>query len=228
MTRAAGRHRGGNGARPAEVPEVDPNSPEGQGLGMSERMQGYPSPIPGGAVHVVNSATVRHPVPTPDSPPEVKPINAHGVPPGTSTSRDRADMQRGPNTHHHSRPPQPEPPPQPRPEPVPVFVVEGGEQSKAYRSAAPRHLTLQASTGDAVRLCGRNPLRTRIGILNESTSSDIRFAHRISDLTGGGGALLPWPGNSYLWLHTQDELYAISKDSGTPVISIIEEYEQPW
>lgn len=227
MTRAAGRHRGHSGG-PPRTPEVDPNSEQGQGLGMSDRMQGYPSPIPGGQNHVVNAETMRTAVPTPDSRPEVKPINAHGVPPGTSTSRDRAEMMRGPNTTHHRGEARPEPPGPPRPEPVPVFIVEGGEDSKAYRSAAPRHITLQASTGDAVRICGRNALRTRVGVLNESTSSDIRFAHRISDLTGGGGALLPWPGNSYLWLHTQDDLFAISKDSGTPVISIIEEYEQPW
>jgi hypothetical protein len=79
-----------------------------------------------------------------------------------------------------------------------------------------------------VRLCGRDPNRVDIRLLNESTSSDIRFATRPADLATGGGALLPWPSNSYLHLATQDELYAISADTGSPKISVIQTFEQPW
>jgi hypothetical protein len=223
MTRAAGKAR----QQPRAV-TVDPDSGEGREIGMSDRMQGAPSPIPGGAVHVVNAESMRQHTPAPDAPPEIKPINAHGVPPGSATTRERADLQRGTNGHSPPRP-HVQPSGNPPPPPVPVYVVEMGDNGGMYRSSAPRSFLLPAASGaaagDPVRLCGREATRRRILLLNESTSSDIRFAQRPSDLNGGGGALLPWPGNSYLTLHTQDELWAVSADTGTPKISIIQEFD---
>lgn len=217
--RAKGKHTPRQG-------DIQPNTPAGDGIGASDRMQGTPSPIPGGSVHITNAPTMRQRVAIPESPAEVKDLNAHGVTPGTHTARDRADAMRGPNT-----PNQPHVPtyhaPAADPVPVPVRLVQD-RTSAVVRFAAPHSVTLQASTGDAVRLCGQDPNRVDILILNESTSSDIRFATRMNELTAGNGALLPWPGNSYLRLGTQDELWAISADSGTPRISIIQEFEQPW
>ena len=220
----SGRARGKHNTR---LPEILPDSGEGREIGMSERTQGIPSPIPGGRSHIINPETMREKIPVPDSPPEIKDINAHGVEPDTHTSRERADMERGPNSFHG-----------PRVEvvedtghktlPVPVYIVEQAGGPAVFRSASPRHFSVQASTGEAVRLCGRDPKRVRVGLLNESTTSDIRFAQNPADLVNGGGALLPWPSNSYVWLETQDELYAISKDSGTPTISVIQEFDQPW
>jgi hypothetical protein len=203
---------------------IDPDSGEGREIGMSDRMQGYPSPIPGGADHVVNAETMRQQVPVPDSEPEITDLNAHGVPPGSATSRERAETMRGPNTH---KPPRPEYRPEgaPMPPPVPVMIVQSGDAGGTYRSSAPHSFALNASTGDPVRLCGRDQTRSHVYLLNESTSSDIRFAMNISDLANGGGALLPWPSNSYLRLSTQDELWGISKDSGTPRISVIQEFD---
>ena len=218
--RARGKHR------PRGVDDVDPNSDEGRGLGMSDRMAGGPSPIPGGKVHIVNADAMRQRTPVPDSRPEITDLNAHGVPPQAHTARERADLERGPND---VRPLVPEYEGLQRgPEPGSVYVVENASGPRVLRSSAPRRIQLQASTGDPARLCGRDSSRSRVLLLNESTSSDIRFAHKIADLTAGGGALLPWPSNSYLALTTQDELYAISADSGTPAISIIQEYEQTW
>jgi hypothetical protein len=190
---------------------------------MSDRMQGYPSPIPGGLDHVANAQTVRQRTPVPDSSPEIKDLNAHGVPPGTHTSRERSELERGPNLSHGPAPHLQEPGP-PTPVPVPVYVVANQDATNSWRSAAPHHFQLPASTGDAVRLCGRDPRRTNVYLLNESSSSNIRFAKTIQDLNNGGGALLPWPLNSYLKLETQDELYALSADSGTPIISVIQEF----
>lgn len=205
---------------------IQPNTPAGDGIGASDRMQGTPSPIPGGKVHITNAPAMRQRVEIPDSRPEIKDLNAHGVTPGTHTARDRADAMRGPNTPdqphipaYHASPVEPVP--------VPVRVVQD-RTSTVVRFAAPHSFTLQASTGEPVRLCGQDPNRVDILILNESTSSDIRFATRQAELTAGGGALLPWPGNSYLRLGTQDELWAISADAGTPRVSIIQEFEQPW
>jgi hypothetical protein len=218
--RARGKHR------PRGVDGVDPNSDEGRGLGMSDRMAGGPSPIPGGRVHIVNAGSVRQEVPVPDSRPEITDQNAHGVPPEAHTARERADAERGPNDF---RPLVPEYAEVVRgPEPVPVYVVQNESGPRALRSAAPRHITMQANTGDAARLCGQDFSRARVLLLNESTTSDVRFAQRIADLNGGGGALLPKSTTSYLSLTTQDELYAISADSGTPQVSVIQEFEVTW
>jgi hypothetical protein len=205
---------------------VDPDSPEGHGIGASDRMQGYPSPIPGGRVHITNAESMRQQTPVPPSPPEVKDLNAHGVAPGTHSARERADGMRGPNDF---RPLVPRYAKTERgPEPVPVYMVENISGPRILRTSAPHRITLQASTGEPVRLCGRDQTRTRIMVLNESTASNARIAQRGSDLVGGGGALLPWPANTYLSMVSQDELWAISADSGTPVVSIIQEFEQPW
>lgn len=219
----SGRARGKHTQR--EV-VITPDSPEGRGLGMSDRRQGTPSPIPGGKVHIVNPETERERPAIKDSRPEIKDLNAHGVPPTSHTAAERAEAMRG--NPNDQKAPVPRYAEQVKaPVPVPVYIVER-ERPTVIRTSAPHHITLQASTGEPVRLCGQDLNRTAIFILNESTSSNARFAQRGSDLVNGGGALLPWPGNSYLKMETQDELWAISADSGTPTISIIQEFEQPW
>lgn len=232
MGRAEGRHgapRQGT-PPPQDVPGDDPRiSAEDRQIGASSRMQGYPSPIPGGKVHITNAPSVRTTPPIPDARPEYHDANAHGVDPGSATTRDRAEVMRGPNTVHKDAPKPPKSGHVPdRPVPVPVYIVEEGSTEETFRTNAPRHITLNASTGEPLQLVGRDRNRSRVLLLNESASSDIRFAQAPSDLTGGGGALLPWPSNSYLTLYTQDTLYAISADSGTPKISVISEHDQQW
>jgi hypothetical protein len=191
---------------------------------MSKRTQGIPSPIPGGREHIANAPSVRQQIPIPDARPEITDLNAHGVPHGTATTRERAELERGPNTVHQRAFSAPTPLVD-RPSPIPVYMVQDA-RPEVLRTAAPHNFKLQASTGEPVRLCGRDLTRSAVWILNESTSSDIRFGQRPADLGNGGGALLPWPSNSYLKLETQDELYGISKDSGTPVISVIQVFER--
>lgn len=220
---STGRARGKHTPRP---PTVDPDSDAGRGLGMSDRRQGEPSPIPGGRVHIENAAAVRQQTPVPDSRPEIKDLNAHGVPPASHTARERAEAMRGPNSFKPLVPSYAAV--ERRPEPVPVYIVAQDSGPEIVRDAAPHRITLQASTGETVRLCGRDGKRSRIMLLNESATSAIRFAAAISDLSGGGGALLPTSMSSYLTLSTQGELYAISADSGTPAVSIIQEFDQPW
>lgn len=218
MSRARGKH---TERIPPQV--TSDEDPEARDVGASTRTQGIPSPIPGGRPHLLNAQAMRHQVPVPDAKGEYRGVNAHGVLPGTHTTRERAEFMRGPNdlqplTPHYR-------PPEPREPVVPVRIVE--QASSKIRSAAPHHITLQASTGEPVRLCGVDPNRVMVLLLNESQSSDARFAQLDRDLTGGGGALLPWPMNSYLKIPTQDELWAISADSGTPTISIIQVFDRP-
>lgn len=224
MGRGSGRH---TPQRPPVVVEIDPDSPEGRQLGMSKRTQGVPSPIPGGRNHISNAPVIRQEVPIEEPGPEITDLNAHGVPHGTATTRERAEVERGPNTVH-TNPPEHRPKVE-RPEPIPVRVVEDGN-GNTYRSAAPHHVTAPAAGSDPILLCGRDAARVRVLLLNEnaSGSSHIRFAQRPSDLNAGGGSLLKAGANSYLALQTQDQLYGVSNDGTAATISIIQEFDQAW
>lgn len=214
MSRAHGKHS----RRTPEAVAVDPQSPEGRQLGMSPRTQGVPSPIPGGRPHISNAPTVRQQVPVPDAPPEVRDLNAHGVPPGSATTRERAEIERGPNTVHRDQPRHH--PAKSVPAPVPVYVVQD-DRNQVIRSAYPHHF-LAPATGEPVRLCGRDPGRTAVLLLNEDSSNGVRFAQRQSDLNAGGGALLPSAMSSYLRIDTQDELYGISATGTAATLSVIQ------
>lgn len=220
MSRANGRKQ-----RQPTQDDVKPNTPEGRQFGISDRVQGHPSPIPGGQKHVANAPAVRHTVPVPPSEPETHMGNTHGVAPGSHTNADRADAMRGPNTVHSTMPkPRPHQVHE-RPQPIPVFVVENAHDD-VLRSAAPRNLTVPANTAEPVRLCGRDSSRYEVMLLNESTTTDIRIAQRMSDLNAGGGALIPWPANSYTKIRTQDELYALSASGTAATVSVIQVFER--
>jgi hypothetical protein len=220
MSRAKGR----NPQRQPSAEDIKPGTPEGKQLGLSDRVQGHPSPIPGGRPHIGNAPAIRHTVPIGPSEPEVSKGNAHGVIPGSHTNAERAEHERGPNTVHPPRP-RPPAPAHERPTPIPVFVVEDAHND-VLRSAAPRKITVPGNAAEAVRLCGIDPSRSEVMLLNESTSTDVRFAQRISDLNGGGGALLPWPANSYQKIKTQDELYALSATGTAATVSVIQVFER--
>jgi hypothetical protein len=219
MSRAAGRK--------SNVPRTPvPGSPEGDEIGLSERQDPSGSPIPGLTGNTRNYETVRQAPATPDeSFDEYRGMMAHGVPNASQVTEERALMERDGTLAKQHQPPSPpqHAAPKARPVPVPVYIVEEGAGASSYLSASPRHIQVPASTGDPVRICGRSAKRNRIGLLNEDTAHNIRFALRPGDLNLGGGALLPYPTNSYTWLDTQDELYALSADTGTPLLSIIEE-----
>lgn len=220
MSRGKGRHAA---PRQPRIEDIDPDSPEGHQLGMSRRTQGIPSPIPGGREHLRNAPAVRETVPTPAPEPEINALNAHGVPPGSHTNAERADAERGPNSVHAPKPQHH--PSVDRPQPIPVVVVQD-HHNEVLRSAAPHSITVPGNTSDPVRLCGRDRTRTMILLLNESTSQDIRFGQRPSDVINGGGALLPWPGNSYLKIETQDELWALSPTGTAATVSIVQVFER--
>ncbi|SRR5258708_2270965 len=214
-------------ARGKHIPRgtAEPNTPAGDGVGASDRRQAGSSPIPGGAVHLENTPTIRQRTPVPDSPPEIKDLNAHGMTPGTHTARERAEFMRGPNDVKPIIPKFDAPAVEPVP--VPVRIVEA-RRPTVLRTSSHRTMTLQGSAGEPVRVCGQDHDRVHILLLNESAASNIRFAQRASDLVAGKGSLLPWPSNSYLKLCTQDELWAISADAGLPALSVIQEFERLW
>jgi hypothetical protein len=190
---------------------------------LQSREFGVPqADLPGGKGHTVNAAT-------PHTRPAVKPERPadyhkyHGVP---SDNEGYSPPEPGIGTM-----------PRPWPEPkisdaVPVYIVEG-VQARVIRSASPRHIICPASTAaEPALVCGQDQRRVRIGLLNESTNTDVRIGMAPGELVAGpggalGGALVPWPCNSYLWFETQDSLYAQgATGSGTPLLSVIEVFEQ--
>jgi hypothetical protein len=179
--------------------------------------------IPGGIRHVDANpdavATVARPA-VAEPLEEFRGMMAHGVAPGTGEhyQREMAEHARHPYQPGYEKLP-------PDITPVPVYIVEEAGGGASFRSASPRHITCPASgAAEPARVCSVNPRRTAIMLLNEDTSNDIRFG-KLSQVSTGGGALLPWPSNSYLTINTQDELFAISAGSGTPLLSIIEVFE---
>jgi hypothetical protein len=228
MGRASGRKT--NFQRAPQPGEEPPDDAQGKDIGESARQDPAGSPIPGLTGNITNYETVHRAVPVPDPLDEYRGMMAHGVPNASETTEERALMERdGTLAKPHNPPTPPElARPVSRPTPVPVYLVEEGSGAAAFLSSSPRNITVPKNVGaDPVRLCGRNPKRNRIGLLNEDTATNVRFAQRPSDLVNGGGALLNWPNNSYTWLETQDELFAWTVSATLSVtVSIIEEFEQ--
>jgi hypothetical protein len=181
---------------------------------------GEPRDIPGGLNHLANPPVKHQTVPVPEPEwPYRQSMLAHGVPPDEHGRHDR-----DPRLSGGQRGQAPAAKLAPRVSPVPVYIVESEGGPSSIRRAFPRSVTCPASTSaEPIRVCGRNPDRVKISLLNEDTATDIRFATNLTALSAGTGALLPWPANTYLTLETQDEIYAIgATGSGTPRLSIVE------
>jgi hypothetical protein len=220
MSRAEGRRRG---TAPMRQPEVAPGSDEGRDIGLSDRMLGGPSPIPGGEEHLLNHQTMRQTAPAPVPRPEYRGTMAHGVPPGTHSAHERADAMRGPNSAHDPRPPLVYARPVAQVPPVPVIVVEDGRDVRSLRTSSHRRYQVPAAGTEPIRLCGRNTARKSVMLLNEDSAHNARFSQTIADLVAANsGSLLVAGAKGYLELDTQDELYAVADDTNTPYVCVIE------
>lgn len=194
------------------------DEPVGRALGLDSRN------IPGGQAggHLVNAPTV----PTrPEVPPEADlfapdSLLLHGV--------------YDPDTEPGFRTPPPDVSRAPRPDPepkiedaVPVYIVPRPKRRTA--GASPRRVAIPAAGNMPVRLFSENEERVGVSLLNESATI-IRIGETETDAanySGGpsGGAALPASMTSYLWIGTQDSLYAVA-DSGASelYLSVIEEF----
>lgn len=228
MTRASGRKHGRTGTVVEGVNhdsyDPGPNSGEGMAIGESELTDPAGSPIPGGQNHIVNFETKAHPVPAPAPPPAYDGMMAHGVPAEPRSEAMQIAAERG--VGRKAPPPVVEQPPS-RPPAVPVYLVEGEGGKKVIRTASPQNITVPNNASDPKLIAGTNPRRNRIGFLNEDATTAVRVGRNQAAVNNGGGALLPKGQTSYLFLETQDELYAVTVSSTlSVVISVIEEYEQ--
>lgn len=210
--------------------DVQPGTPEGDDIGLSDRELGTPSPIPGGETHLINHQTMRQLVPITEPPPEYRGVMAHGVPAEMHSAHERADAMRGPNSAHDPRPvaPGPRGPHVHQVPPVPVTIVEEGHDVRPLRSSSHRRYILPPAGTEPVRLVGRNSDRVELLLLNEDADHNIRFAAGIADLNQpNSGTVLPCTTSAYLEIKTQDELFAVSDDDSEPAISIIEIFNRP-
>jgi hypothetical protein len=210
---------------------IEPGSPEGDDLGLSDRMVYDTSPIPGGRTHLTNAPTERQQVPIPVPDLEYGGMMAHGVTPDRHTTTERAEAERGPNDHEPIQPrflPAPDVAPA-----VPVFIVERAGGPRKLRTLASAVFTVPQNTGfDPIRIAGRDYTRKTVSLLVETAAGaagaapiGIRIAHELGDLSIGQGALVRAGGTSYLELDCQDELFALSADGSACTLSVLYQYE---
>lgn len=223
MGRASGKHT---------PREVKPGTPEGDYIGMSDRMSQDQdkSPIPGGNHHITNQPSVRQRVPVADARKEYRGFMEHGVPSDSITTHERADRERGgPNEVHPVAPhfvPVPEKVP-----PVPVYIVERSSGSKPLTTLAGDKFTVPASTSDPIRIAGRDLTRSQIAFLIETAAGSagaaptgVRVDHEVGNLTVGRGFLIPAGTTGYQRFDCQDELFAVSNDGSACTMSVVYMY----
>lgn len=230
MSRAAGKNGPRRGIIETVIEDVLGGGGEEQTPG--ERRQegiGDPREIPGGLNHLANPPVHRQGVPVPAREyPFSNAILAHGVEPeGHMSERDPrlSGGQRGAPVY--------EAPEKPEQSPVPVMIVEKAWRDRPQASCDTHRVTAPAAGSEPVMLCGANPARSLVQLLNEDTSHQVRFG-QLSDLTYDaqnsvitGGARLPAGASSYTVFRSQDELYVVSETSSTAAVSIILESEMP-
>jgi hypothetical protein len=188
---------------------------------------GEPREIPGGLKHLGNPPVVHGPVPVPASEyPFSNAILAHGV---------------EPEGHMHERDPrltggqsgrvEYDEPAKVLQTPVLVEVVEKPWRHRPQAVCDTRRVTAPAAGSEPAMICGANPARSLVQLLNEDTSHQVRFG-QLRDLLYDaentvitGGARLPAGASSYTVFRSQDELYVTSETSSTAVISVILESE---
>lgn len=233
MSRADGRHK-----KPRVA--VEPDTPEGDYIGLSDRMtpgpeKGQDSPIqsgPLGGPHITNAQVMRQHVPIPVPRPEYRGIMEHGVPGSKHTTRERAEMERGPHMPASIVPKHREYAEVPAP--IAVTIVERAQGSRPLRTVAGDHFTVPATGTAAIRIAGRDKTRTTIKLLVETLAgaagaapTGVRVDHEVGNLDTGGGFLVRAGGTSYLDLPCNDELFAVSADGSACTLSVIYLYGVP-
>lgn len=216
MSRATGRKHG------PRQPVIEPGTPAGDDIGLSARRSPSGSPIPGKDLHVINPAvTYVEPATGPDKPP-FRGIMAHGVPPEL-TEHHAAGDTRGHETQRHRTKAAKDP----EPRPVPVYLAASPETGEnPLRRVVVRKLTLPVvGVSDPVQIVGEDATIIEVLILNEDSTHHGRFSGELSNLASGQGAIIPKAATSYTKLVGQNTLYAVSDDSGNPVISVVITYD---
>jgi hypothetical protein len=206
----------------------EPTAEELAYIGADIEQPGPQRDIPGGLTHLRNPQVVPQKVPVKETPPYYRGIMAHGVPPEMHAPHERDDPRL---TGGVRRPAPPTKLPAPPPSPVPVYIVEPGSAAHVRDRSAMRHITVPAAGNPPVTVCGMDPRRSLVQLLNEDATHHARFG-RLGDLAFdaqnqvvSGGARLPAGSTSYIVVKTSDQLFAVSESSTPVLLSIILEFE---
>jgi hypothetical protein len=198
----------------------------------------YPAPLPGGLIHIDHQAMA---VPMADGRTQTLDVgatespflgmNAHGVQPDIHYGGRPAPNPTMRTAHEANKVPDLTPLPQ-LPPPIPVYIVpEEGSGSRALQRATFHRIQVSeqgSSGGVPTMIAPKNPRRTEISLINESSTVAVYLLNDATDTTGGaGGALLPSGMSNYKTFHTQDAIYAINAGTAATYVSVIDEYSVP-
>jgi hypothetical protein len=180
---------------------------------LQSREFGVPqADIPGGLNHLVN--TESHHVKPSVRPQEQPVINDHGVPPVDGTQYEFPEK-----ADKIGKTPKASPKPKHEHDyAVPTYTVEKPGRESVYRDVEPYNVNVVPVGSQPTRVCNLNRDRISIGLLNEDSATDIRIGQLQELLTAsaagtgpaGNGALICHCTNSYTWIPTQGELYAVT------------------
>jgi hypothetical protein len=212
---------GEGAANPAQAPHASPQ--QVAEFGLSDHH------LPGGVLHPTLEPLERERLHPKVPGPFYDGIMSHGVPIDTGNPPNHGRIAPAwPARHGHEASDIPRHEViETEPDPVPVYVVERAGGGKGRLDTATVNRTAPVSGSDPVRLTAQDLRRQRVGLLNEDAAHDARVSKSLADLAQGKGILLPHGATSYLWLNTQDDLFAVGTSANTVAISVITEYELP-
>jgi hypothetical protein len=186
-------------------------------------------PLPAGIAHPGYDEVQRERLHPKIPPPYYSGIMAHGVPVDLEHPPNHGRIAPTPQARHgHEAAVIPlHQPVEHEPDPVPVYIVERAGGGKGRMETATDVRTAPVSGSDPIRLTSQDLRRSRVALLNEDGTNDARISKSLADLAMGKGILLKHGATTYLWIETQDDLYAVGATSAAVAISVIQEYELP-
>lgn len=218
MVRAAGKR---------QQRAVEPDTPRGDAIGLSARVDDEKSPVPGGELHVTRRPVARQEPSRAVPRPEFRGVMAHGVPPEEHTPMDRAEAMRGPDAVTG---PAPVTAALENIEPaVPVYIVERGAGGRPLETATGVWITVPANTAEPIPICGRDLTRSKLKLMVETAAGSqgaaptgIRVSNNPTDLVVGQGALFRAGMAGYEDLEVTDRMWALSADGSACTVSVVQ------
>lgn len=200
------------------------------GTGHPQGIPAYPDPLPGEHNYPVPEAVSHVELDVGAAKPYYHGGLAHGVPNTTHFGGRIAPTESDRAAYEASDEAMPEPLDDIPLAPIPVYLVGGREGLHPDEVAEFKRITVPVAGADPVALIKADPDRTRVQILNESTTA-VRFNSRPvtqPSAAPGDGALLPASMTSYLKVNAQNEIWATCEPgtSSPAAISVILEYSR--
>jgi hypothetical protein len=174
MGRSAGRK-----SNIPRAPQPEPDTPEGDEIGLSARQDPAGSPIPGLTGNILNYETVEQKPAMPDgSFDEFRGMMAHGVPNDSGTTTERALAERNGPLAQHSPPTSPELAGDRKiPPAIPVYLTTPAAGGRPLGTLAAQRITIPASGSDPVRIAARDRDRTKMLVMVETAAGSTSISN---------------------------------------------------